>query len=231
MCKYIRDSYVFMSMNKISHHLPVIQISNVRGLDSKNYNERQTQFYDFCNSKVKKFVSSIEKEFDHNPPPDFDSFNENFHSLLDKACKLKKPKNSKRTMSNNPWITESIINAIDKKHELYQKWRKTISKKLPNGNIKVYEYFKSYSKHVKKIIKYAKSNFYCSKILEHGGNKKKTWEVINNLRGKQKRQMKPQFIIDNEKVINRRIISNEFNKYFASIAEKMNNKSTDNSND
>ena len=51
---------------------------------------------------------------------------------------------------------------------------------------------------------------------------KKTWEIINELRGKKKSRIKPQFIIDNEKITNRRIIANEFNKYFVSIAKNLN---------
>ena len=51
---------------------------------------------------------------------------------------------------------------------------------------------------------------------------KKTQEIINSLRGKGKRQIKPKFIIDNEKIINRRVIANEFNKYFVSLATNLN---------
>ena len=51
---------------------------------------------------------------------------------------------------------------------------------------------------------------------------KKTWEIINSLRGKGKRQIKPKFIIDNEKIINRRVIANEFSKYFVSLAINLN---------
>ena len=51
---------------------------------------------------------------------------------------------------------------------------------------------------------------------------KKTWELINSIRGKGKRQIKPQFIIDNEKITNRRVIANEFNKYFVSLATNLN---------
>ena len=42
------------------------------------------------------------------------------------------------------------------------------------------------------------------------------------MRGKKRRQVKPNFIIDNERIKNRRIIANEFNKYFASIASNLN---------
>jgi len=42
------------------------------------------------------------------------------------------------------------------------------------------------------------------------------------LRGKKQNSINPQFIIDNKKVTDRRVIANEFNKYFTSIASKLN---------
>ena len=52
---------------------------------------------------------------------------------------------------------------------------------------------------------------------------KKTWEIINKIRGKNKRQVRPQFTINNEKITNRRVIANEFNKYFVLLASNLNN--------
>ena len=214
-------------MDKISHHLPVFQLTSIGSLQSTVQSEEHLQFYDFRNSKINKFVTELEDEITKELPSDFDTFHDTFHAVLDKNCKLKKPRKSKRTMKNNPWITESIISAVDKKHALYRSWKKTVSKKLPSGNTKLYEHFKAYRKCLNRIIKQTKSKFYCNKILEHQGDKKKTWEVINSLRGKKKREIKPRFTINNEKIISRRVIASEFNKYFVSIAEKMNKKCSD----
>ena len=46
--------------------------------------------------------------------------------------------------------------------------------------------------------------------------------MINSIRGKQRRQIKPLFVINNVKISNRRIIANEFNKYFVSLASNLN---------
>ena len=53
---------------------------------------------------------------------------------------------------------------------------------------------------------------------------KKTWELINNIRGKHKHNIKPSFVIDNERVTDRRIIASKFNEFFVSIAKTMNNQ-------
>ena len=41
-----------------------------------------------------------------------------------------------------------------------------------------------------------------------------------------KKSIKPQFIINNERIIERRVIANEFDKYFVSLASKLNEKAT-----
>ena len=54
------------------------------------------------------------------------------------------------------------------------------------------------------------------------GNCKKTWQLINELRGKSSKATKPYFIINGDIIVNRRKIADEFNKYFLSIATELN---------
>ena len=46
--------------------------------------------------------------------------------------------------------------------------------------------------------------------------------VALNIRGKHKVKIKPSFIIDGNVIEERRVIANGFNKYFTSIASKLN---------
>ena len=54
-------------------------------------------------------------------------------------------------------------------------------------------------------------------------NSKKTWEVINELRGKNLSRCKDDFVIDGQRVTCRRIIANKFCEYFTSLASNLNN--------
>ena len=63
--------------------------------------------------------------------------------------------------------------------------------------------------------------------IENKHDRKKTWQIINELRGKCKKSIKPSFIIDNKKITDRRVIANEFNKYFNSIASTLNESIAD----
>ena len=53
---------------------------------------------------------------------------------------------------------------------------------------------------------------------------KKTWQLINELRGKSKTNIKASFIIDGQVVHDRREIAKEFNIFFSSIARNLNTK-------
>ena len=56
------------------------------------------------------------------------------------------------------------------------------------------------------------------------GNLKKTWNLINSLRGKQSKSNTTSFIVGSKTVENAQDVFNEFNKFFNSIAKKMNAK-------
>ena len=74
------------------------------------------------------------------------------------------------------------------------------------------------------MIKHAKRVYYNKRFDSAKGNMKKTWALINELRGKSKCNIKSCFKIDGELVVNKRKIANGFNNFFSSIARNMNTK-------
>ena len=130
---------------------------------------------------------------------------------------------SKRNRIINPWITSGIIASIAKKDYLYQIWRQSIKKlKCKEGDPLLYSNYKEYRKLLKGIINSAKKMHKLKKFDKAQGNSRETWKIINEIRGKQKSKIKPSFIIDDLIVEERRAIANGFNKYFTSIASKLN---------
>ena len=110
----------------------------------------------------------------------------------------------------------------DKRHHytVYKEYGKTLIKKVrQDAKAKLYIVYKIPYR-VRVGILHTK--LYTGKLNEKSGNMKKTWEMIISLWGKGKRQIKPTFLIDNEKITNRRVIANEFNKYFVSLATNLN---------
>ena len=206
--------------DKLAHHLPIFQISTHE--ITKSPKIKLPQYYDYSNSNIDNFANKLSDELTSNDPSDFSVFLNTFQSVLDSTCKLKTPKMSKRNHNNNPWITTSIVESVKKKQQLYKEWKKTCKRTIPEGDRNLHMKYSAYRKKLKSIIKFSKSKFYCNKILDNKGSSKKTWEVINQLRGKNRRAMKPQFVINNKRITERRQIATAFNQYFASIASKLN---------
>ena len=73
-----------------------------------------------------------------------------------------------------------------------------MSSKFPKGNLEKLEKYRTYNKHLKKLIKHAKSSYYSKKFEGCNGDMKKTWSLINEIRGKSKKEIKPLFKVGNQ---------------------------------
>ena len=97
-----------------------------------------------------------------------------------------------------------------------------VPKKDPVGDRSVHKFFSDYCTILKHIITDEKKKYHDKKFLNASGDPKKTWQIINQLRGNQKRTMKAVFIIDNQCIIDRRVIdkvkiqSGNFGKFMPS---------------
>ena len=214
--------------NSSSDHMPVFEISDIHFLEDKS-KDKFVKYYEYSNKNLNEFVTKLDSELTAHQvsAENFSEFIDTFQSSLDATCKLKIPKTTKRTVQNNPWITDEIIAASERKHELKDAWVKTIKKDNPKGDQVAHKAFTTYRKILNRIINSAKNSYDCNRVVESKNDRKKTWKIINELRGKTKATMKPSFIIDNQKITNRRVISNEFNKYFNSIASNLNDTLVD----
>jgi hypothetical protein len=205
----------------VSHHFSVFQITNINsGPEEK---AATTQFYDFCNSNTELFLKGLDETLANSSDGmSFQEFLEIYDSKIDEFFKLKTPKTSKRNRKTNPWITDGLILSINRKESLYQDWKKTKSAKNLGGDSSLYLKYRDYRRSLKHTITAAKVKYYGTRIEKNSGDLKKTWGLINELRGKKKSAIKPQFTIDNHKITNRRVIANEFNRYFVSLAKNLN---------
>ena len=181
---------------------------SIKELEEEPRHAKNVKYYDFSNENIEKFVTNLENDLSGLKVSNkFSEFTEIFGKALDSACKLEKPKVTKRTTLNNPWITESIVTAVDRKHALKDDWVNSINKEAPEGNVQLYDTFSNYRRVLKYVINSAKHLYNCSRISEHKTDRKKTWQIINELRGKSKKSIKPSIVIDNKKITDRRIIA------------------------
>ena len=209
--------------HKIGEHTPIFGVLNTE-LPKHKSKQKTYKLYEFSNANINKFVDQLSVGIENLvPSTDFSQFLKLFKEIIDDTCKLASPKETKRTPIDNPWITEGIAAAVDKKHDLRKEWTDSITDDNPDGDEALHQNFRKYRKLLQHVINTAKNTYKCNKILENKENSRKTWQLINELRGKSKRVLKPPFLINNERIFERRIIANEFNKYFNSIASNLNN--------
>ena len=79
-----------------------------------------------------------------------------------------------------------FVNAVKAKHKMYSQWKKSITTNNKLGDHELLLRFKNYRKTLKHVIKKAKKSFYADKFKNSKGDLKKTWKLINDLRGKRR---------------------------------------------
>ena len=207
---------------KARNHSPIFQISKITSLKKHTDKPKITTHYEYSNKNLKNFVATLQTDLYTAGIYKFCDFSELFQNAVDKTCKLSKPKTSKRNRLNNPWITMGIIESINKNDKLYDDWKDSITKQYPQGNQKLKDIHINHQNLLRFLIKKAKAKYHAEKFKEFNGNKKRIWQLINELRGKMTNEMKPSFIINDERIVCRRLIAEKFNSYFANIASELN---------
>ena len=132
--------------------------------------------------------------------------------------------NSKRNRLFNPWITNGIITSVQRKIYYYEQCKKSCCDDNKLGDEELNLRKKNFRLELRKLIKTAKKTYYHKKFKNVQGHVKKTWKLINDLRGKAKTNIKASFIINGEMVQDRREIVKKNNIYFSSIARNLNTK-------
>ena len=212
----------------ISHHSPVFclyndfidhaTINNMLRLPKYDYSE--TNMVTF-NDKLLHDLTKSKFSYTENG---FDDFVKCINDNID-VCFMTEPSmiSSKRNKLVNPWITNGLINSINHNQFLYRTWKKSTKTKGDKQNCEMlYDKYKEFRKYLKHLINSAKKLYYSDKFDKAYGDTKKTWKIINELRGKENSKIRSTFQINGTLIKDRRIIANEFNDYFTSIAKNMN---------
>ena len=225
-------------------HSGIFQISANIGLDEKPAVEKIKVEYDYSYDNIQNFKEELANILNQNTNgfdnfaeyiekhqfgvdeksevgQKFENFVKLFKNSIDKTCKLSQPRLTKRNKINNPWITMGIIKSISTNDKLYQSWIESF-KFHENGDDSLKDAHRNHQKTLRWTIKTAKRKYNCDRFEKNKGNKKKTWQIINEIRGKEKNKMKPSFVINNERIFMRRIIAEKFNKYFVKLASNLN---------
>ena len=117
-----------------------------------------------------------------------------------------------------------MINSITHRDNLCKKWKKSTTKSCQFGDPALYESYRKYRNNLSNVIKTCKKQYYSTKFDNATGNLKKTWSLINELRGRSVNNLPSHFKVDGSTITEDKDIANSFNSYFCSLAESLNKR-------
>ena len=174
-------------------------------------------FRDESERNVTKFLTSVEG-FDWNgvASENVNDYCESFLSTLDQIYNVSCPIKTKHIPLNrtlNPWVNQKLAKLIQAKSQYFNLCRLGIISKSENNIFK---------NRVKTIVTNARNNYYSRIFLRNSKDIKSTWNLINNLTGRNLNKSSINKIIWNScEYSESPDIAHAFNSYFASIAQKL----------
>ncbi len=212
--------------NDITDHFPIYQILNP-DINKVNNDKIKNNIYYYKRKLNTNNISALGVELSQTNWNDvlqsnsanesYNCFITKFTDLYNKHLPLVKTKINKRKEAK-PWITTGIIKSIKTRNKLYKQFLKH-----PNETNK-----NKYVNHRNKlthIIRISCKQYYLNKFNSYKNDIKNTWNIINNVLGKNKKDPLPTHFNDNNiKISNPRTIAVKFNSFFAEIGPTLASK-------
>ena len=185
--------------------------------------KRDTKNYD--KDKFREELSAI----DWNEELDFISgdINNSFslleskvNNIIEKYIPLKKLSKREIKRKQKPWISNEIKNEMRKRNKIYKKFLKEVNKERKDV---FYNRYKVIRNKIVALTRSSKKAYYQKYFSENSSNLKKTWQGINSIVNvKDTTKSTPSSLsIDDDICSDPSKIANSFNKYFSSIASKL----------
>ena len=171
-----------------------------------------------------KIYDQLDKQLTNDPNANYELFNDLLNNARAKHLPKKRVKYQKKLHKKSKWITNGILNSINKKDKLY----KTLIQTDTNNTIlykRLKTEFNEYRAGLRKTVRKAKCDFYIHIYNRHKNDIKKTWSLINEtLNRNLRKQSTYEFLVDDQMISNPVTIANKFNEYFAHIGSTLADK-------
>ena len=121
-------------------------------------------------------------------------------------------------------MTRGIMHSIKFKDKLYRQLKPRPPDSLEHNTLKTN--LSNYTKILQKMMRCAKFSYHNDLFSKFKSDIKKTWQHINDLLGRKKcsKAIPDFFLVDNCKVYDKRIIADNFNKFFTEVGPLFSNK-------
>ena len=153
----------------------------------------------------------------------FNKFESKINTLIEKYMPLKKLSRKEIKQKFKPWITKDIRKAIITREKLYKKF---IRAKDQERKLNIHKQYKELRNNIVSIIRKSKSQYFKQFFTKNASNAKNTWDGIKsiiNFNNSSKSELSS-LMVDNKISTDPKIIANTFNKYFSTVADKLQDK-------
>ena len=209
----------------ISDHLPQFLLMPMDGhhhpkkhnmYKRSNKFEKEDIIADFINVNWQELISVHLMDTNYS----MEKFYQKIKEIIDKHVPLKKMNKKDFKIQAKPWITPGIINSIKRRDKLLRLYIKTND---VNRKEDLHSQYKFLRNQVVYIIRISKKLYYQNYFTENAKDIKKTWCGIKNIINIQSstKSQPSSILVDNKIETDPTKIADDFNGYFASIAEKL----------
>ena len=198
------------------NHIP--KKHNIFKRDSKNFSS-DAFLTDYLNVNWDEVTDLNKKDVNYS----MNNFMDKINTILDKHMPLRKITHREFKQKFKPWISSTILNKIRDKNKIFGKYMRC---KDRARKAELYNNFKLLKNEITHTIRTRKKEYYQKYFTEHKGNLQKIWKGIKEIINiKSKNYDHPTFLkVGDHNITDPVQISNSFNDYFTTIADKILNK-------
>ena len=208
----------------ISDHL--IQFTILNSVPAKSTDAPKTGFYkDWKNFNSSKFSNDFNKinwknilQLDKKDPElSFQIFYKKLNNLLNVNVPFKKLTKKQIKRGLKPWVTKGILKSMSLRDRFLKKY---INSKNLDLKSTYHIKYKRYRNSITNLLRVSKKLYYQNFFNTNSNDTKKTWEGINQILNKKKCKTQPSISLTiNDKTESKpSVVSNEFNRFFSTIA-------------
>ena len=153
----------------------------------------------------------------------FNLFFQKIEVLLDEMAPIKRLSRKEAKTEKKPWITSGILKSIQNRDKLHKKFLK---EKCSARKSLLFDEFKKKRNMIIMLLKISRENYYAQYFLENKSNIKETWKGIKNIINLNNKVESNVNRIKkcNTYVNDKTEIATEFNSFFSTIGEKIDEK-------
>ena len=214
-------------ISDVTDHYPIYHITK-SSLIRNDVNLRKIPTRSFNQTRVQNFYNNLSL-VNWNFVTDFDSSNDAYNAFIHKFSHIYNThfpvrfkrfnKSNRRRIPRKPWITSAILKSICRKDKLRKKY---VS--YPSDSNKAA--YVNYRNKLTSLIRTSKRRYYAEKLEESKFNSKRTWNVLNDILGRQNghKQISSSFKINGSPNSDPQTIADKFNSYFVNIGPQLAHK-------